>query len=315
MPIPKSNAEKAGDTIFSCFTLFTNLFHIGVAAAALSTVSIVTDAANAAAERAVHPFNILVKNATEQFFAPQIAYPTSRWEGIVGNVSGRRRTMTGSSMASSVRGGSLAAGRRNSVLQHSQAGQNMVIKISLFTRDTDHPRSAKGPSRSTSFPAHLSVLDNSIASRRPRRPLLRPLDISSAMIQSTQPKVQNHPWNMSPLTFSTLHPFATPTSASSYASDVSSVSLMPEASYRSRSPANKRNDPNRFYNGEIGRFSFWNLVGMAESGPGENPDFRPTDGSEEDICNIMGIKENEVLVSYEDDASGAVESYKKLSYF
>ena len=54
---------------------------------------------------------------------------------------------------------------------------------------------------------------------------------------------------------------------------------------------------------------------MAESGPGENPDFRPTDGSEEDICNIMGIKENEVLVSYEDDASGAVESYKKLSYF
>ena len=126
MPKAKSVAKQAGDTISSYIKLFTNLVNIGVTAATSSTFAIVADAANAASDRAVQPFNSLVKSATQQFFAPQIAYPISRWEGLVGSTSNRRRSMTGAS--SGVCDGSDFHVRRGRVTQRDSAGQSFLNK-------------------------------------------------------------------------------------------------------------------------------------------------------------------------------------------
>jgi hypothetical protein len=116
--MPKSSTTKARDTLASYFTLLSNILQIGVNAAANTTVSLVADAANRASERAVQPFNSLVKSATQQFFAPQITYPDNRWDGLVGSISGRARDMTGQSQTKKA-----TVERRGSVSHRVQEGK------------------------------------------------------------------------------------------------------------------------------------------------------------------------------------------------
>lgn len=125
-PVPKQKHKKkhySTSTVSKLFTVLSNIFSIGLTTAASTTVALASDAAATASDYTVKPFNTLVKNATQKYFAPQIAYSnySIRW-----NITGRKRAATEDVVfARAHQAGAVTNGiaRRNSLAKSPASGK------------------------------------------------------------------------------------------------------------------------------------------------------------------------------------------------